>query len=408
MRSIRGSAVRDQDLGVRFCEESQNFTPDPQPLTLDPLAITQLSLTAFRNYNEATLALTAAPVVLTGPNGSGKTNALEALSLLVPGRGLRRAPLAEMQNWNLAAPWAVAAHLMTPLETLRLGTGRDPEAPEKERRVVHIDGKAAKSQQALVDHVTMAWITPDMDRLLADGPSVRRKLLDRLVYSFDPAHAGRVHRYEKALRERLHLLRDGVVDPAWFEALEDSMAQTGVAIAAARLQLLRQLQAAMLETASAFPQADITLRGFAEEALGHQPALLVEDKLRAALAGGRQEDAQSGTCAVGPHRSDLAVVHRARQCPADLCSTGEQKALVIAIMLAYVRVLMRARQVAPLFLLDDITAHLDDRRRAALFEEVLALNVQAWLTGTDDTQFKWLRPHAQFAAIDQGRLISRQ
>ncbi|MDD5585673.1 MAG: DNA replication/repair protein RecF [Alphaproteobacteria bacterium] len=366
------------------------------------LAITQLSLTAFRNYVDAHLVLEPIPVVLTGPNGSGKTNALEALSLFLPGRGLRRAPLADMQNRERTAPWAVSVELATPNGVLRLGTGRDPEAPEKDRRVVHIDGRAAKSQQALTEHVVMAWVTPDMDRLLAEGPSARRRLLDRLVCSFDPAHAGRVHRYEKALRERLRLLREGFADAAWLEGLENELAQTGTAIAAARLQLLRQLQAAMLETSGAFPQADIVLQGAAEEALGSQPALLVEEMLRKDYAANRREDAQSGTCATGPHRSDLAVTHRARQCPADLCSTGEQKALLIAIMLAYVRTLKQARQVAPLFLLDDITAHLDERRRAALFEEVLALGGQAWLTGTETDSFRFLRPHAQIFAVEKG------
>jgi DNA replication and repair protein RecF len=370
------------------------------------LSITQLSLTAFRNYDEARIVLDSSPVVLTGPNGSGKTNALEALSLLVPGRGLRRAPLSEMQNRNLEAPWAVAAELMTPSGTIRLGTGRDPDAPDAARRVVHIDGRAVKSQQALADHVVMAWVTPDMDRLLVEGPSARRRLLDRLVCSFDPAHAGRVHRYEKALRERLRLLREGFADAAWLEGLENEMAQTGTAIAAARLQLLRQLQVAMEQTASAFPQADITLQGVAEEALREQPALIVEDKLRRGFVAGRQEDAQSGTSALGPHRSDLAVTHRERQCPADLCSTGEQKALLIAIMLAYVRILKETRRVAPILLLDDITAHLDERRRGALFEEVLALGGQAWLTGTDSESFRPLLGSARHFRVEKGHIMS--
>jgi DNA replication and repair protein RecF len=381
--------------------------PNPGPRIPNPeaQAVTRLSLAAFRNYADLRLDLDSMPVVLTGPNGSGKTNVLEALSLLVPGRGLRRAPLMDMQNRCASEPWAVSVDLATPDDIFRIGTGRDPESPDDARRVVHIDGKAVKSQQALADRVVMAWITPDMDRLLADGPSARRKLLDRLVYSFDRAHAGRVHRYEKSLRERMALLREGLADPTWLEALEDTLAQTGVAIAAARLQLLRQLQAAIEETSGAFPQADITLRGFAEEALGAFPALIVEERLRNALAGARADDARSGTSSIGPHRSDLAVVHRARQCPADLCSTGEQKVLVIAIMLAYVRILIQARQIAPLFLLDDITAHLDDRRRHALFEEILALGVQAWMTGTEDSAFHPLKGRAQFFGVDNASLI---
>lgn len=366
------------------------------------LAVNQISLTHFRNYNEIRLELAGAPVVLTGPNGSGKTNLLEAISLLVPGRGLRRAHLGELQNQGVTSSWAIATELQTPAGILYIGTGRNPEEPEHDRRVVHIDGKHAKNQQALAQHVAMAWITPDMDRVLAEGTSARRKFLDRLVYSFDPAHAGRVHRYEKAMRERLHLLREGMADNAWLKALEDEMAQTGVAIAAARRQLLRQLQTAIEETTSVFPQADLALHGMAEEMLADQPALLVEDALRVAFARTRGDDAQSGTCSTGPHRSDLIVVHRAKQSPADLCSTGEQKALLIAIMLAYVRTLTRAREFVPLLLLDDIAAHLDNVRREALFEEIRALGVQAWLTGTDTDLFTTFLPYAQHFAVEQG------
>lgn len=381
-------------------------TPNPEPRIPATLAVARLTLTSFRNYDEATLILDRAPVVLTGPNGSGKTNALEAVSLLVPGRGLRHAAQKDMQNRNRDKPWAVAAEILKDGESLSIGTGRDPEAPEKDRRIVHIDGRPARSQQALADDVSMAWVTPEMDRLLAEGPSARRRLLDRLVCSFDPAHAGRVHRYEKALRERLRLLREGIAEPAWLDALENIMAQTGTAIAAARQHLLRQLQEAMLESSGAFPQAVIFLRGSAEEGLETHPALLVEETMRHALTRARRADANSGTCAIGPHRSDLAVEHRERQCPAHLCSTGEQKALMIAIMLAYVRVLGQARGVMPLFLLDDITAHLDDRRRAALFDEITTLGLQAWLTGTDREAFRPFLGIARHFEINNGRMVS--
>jgi DNA replication and repair protein RecF len=285
---------------------------------------------------------------------------------------------------------------------LRIGTGRDPEAVDTERRLVHIDGRNARSQNVLAEHIALACVTPDMDRVLAEGPSARRKLLDRLVYSFDPAHNGRVNRYEKAMRERMRLLREGIADAAWLNALEDEMAQTGVAIAAARRHMIRQLATAIAETASVFPRADLALKGMAEEALEDHPALLVEDMLRGALARTRGEDAQSGTCSAGPHRSDLIVIHRAKNCIADLCSTGEQKALLIAIMIAYLRALTRSRHFTPLFLMDDIAAHLDDIRRDALFEEIRALGVQAWLTGTDTAPFATLLPHAQHGVVDAG------
>jgi DNA replication and repair protein RecF len=206
------------------------------------------------------------------------------------------------------------------------------------------------------------------------------------------------------MRERLRLLREGPADTAWLNALEDEMAQTGVAIAAARKQMLLQLRTAIAETSSVFPRADLALKGIAEEALETQPALPVEDKLRAAFARTRGEDAQSGTCSVGAHRSDLLVRHRAKDCPADLCSTGEQKALLIAIMLAYLRTLTRSRSMAPLFLLDDIAAHLDDIRRDALFEEIRVLGVQAWLTGTDSEPFTALLPYAQHGIVHNGTI----
>jgi len=367
--------------------------------------LSQLTLTNFRNHRDLRLQLEAVPIVLTGMNGSGKTNLLEAVSLLVPGRGMCRASPAEWQNQQDPAPWAVVAEIEASSGSLKIGTGRDPDPQGSDRRLVHIDGSAVKSQQALAEHVAMAWITPDLDRVLVDGPSARRKLVDRMAYSFDPAHAGRVHRYEKALRERLRLLRDGIADAAWLSVLEDDMARTGVAIAAARRQLVRHLQTGIADTQSVFPQASLALQGLAEEALVDMPALLVEDKLRASLARLRSEDAQSGTCATGPHRSDLYVVHRAHNCPAELCSTGEQKALLVAIMLAYVRTLAAARKMKPLFLLDDITAHLDSVRREALFEEITELGVQAWLTGTDEHFFKPLLPHAQHYHVDHGVVI---
>lgn len=367
-----------------------------------PLFVTQLTLSNFRNYGELRLQLDPSPVILTGNNGSGKTNLLEAISLFVPGRGLCKAGVSEWQNNVNPSPWAVAAIFDAPEGELKIGTGRDPETPDSERRIVMIDGRAMRGQQQLADKVAMAWITPDLDRVLGDGPSARRKLLDRMAYSFDPAHAGRVHRYEKALRERMRLLRDGIADAVWLSSLEDEMARTGVAIAAARRQLLRQLQTAMTETQSAFPQALLSLQGLAEEALVDQPALAVEDKLRTALARTRGEDAQSGTTAVGPHRSDLIVVHRAHHAPAELCSTGEQKALLIAIMLSYVRILAGTRQMRPLLLLDDITAHLDGVRRQALFDELLSLGVQAWLTGTDIAHFAGLVSQAQHFSIEGG------
>ena len=369
-----------------------------------PLSVEKISLFYFRNYETLRLLVNETPVILTGTNGSGKTNLLEAISLLVPGRGLRKASLNDLQNRSGADPWGVAVELRTEFSQLRIGTGRDPQQDnEIDRRLVHIDGRNVRGQNALANHVAMAWITPEMDRILAEGASARRKLLDRLSYSFDPSHSGRISRYEKAMRERLRLLREGNADTFWLKSLEDEMAQSGVAIAATRRHMIRQLRTAIDKTGTAFPRADIYLKGFVEEALEDQPALLVEDTLRTALLRTRPDDTQSGTCSIGPHRSDLRVHHIAKNCPAELCSTGEQKALLIAIMIAYVRTLTISRKMTPLLLLDDIIAHLDDFRREALFEEIRDLGVQAWFTGTDQEPFKPLIPFAQHFIIDQGR-----
>lgn len=377
---------------------------DAKMRDVERVSVAQITLSSFRNYGGLRVLSKGAPVVLTGTNGSGKTNLLEALSLLVPGRGLRRSALSDFQNRMTSEPWAVAVDLRTDTGPLHIGTGRDTAAndSEGERRTVHIDGKPARGQNSLAERIAMAWITPDMDRLLSEGASARRKFLDRLVYSFDPAHGGRVLAYEKAMRERLRLLRERTTEAAWLSALENEMAQSAVAIAAARRHMVERLRVAIDEGGEAFPRADINVQGAAEDLLETNPALLVEDALRAAFLRARETDTQHGTCGTGAHRSDLRVVHRAKSCPAELCSTGEQKSLIIATMLAYVRLLMEQRHMTPLFLLDDIAAHLDDFRREALFDEVLNLNVQAWFTGTDVETFSFLAQDAQTLIVENG------
>ncbi|MDD4617412.1 MAG: DNA replication/repair protein RecF [Alphaproteobacteria bacterium] len=373
-------------------------TSEPHLLNHEALSVSQITLSNFRSYKNTRLHVQAAPVVLTGPNGSGKTNLLEAISLMVPGRGLRRSPLADLQNRAASEPWAISIELRTEAGPLRIGTGKDNAIndSEGERRLVYIDGKPVRSQTMLADHIAMAWITPDMDRLLAEGASLRRKFLDRLAYSFDPAHGMRVLTYEKAMRERLRLLREGTLDAAWLAALENEMAQSATAIAATRKHLVRRLRTGISEGGDAFPKAKIEVRGTAEDMLETIPALPVEDALRCAFAASRDQDAQHGNCSTGAHRSDLRVVHAAKDCPAELCSTGEQKALMIALMLAYVRLLSDQRHMIPLFLLDDIAAHLDTFRREALFDEVLSIGAQAWFTGTSAKMFSSIAHQAQF------------
>lgn len=370
----------------------------------------RLRLSDFRCYAEAELIADSRPVVLTGPNGAGKTNLLEAISFLAPGRGLRRARLAEVGRRgpaDTAADWAVAATAMTPGGARELGTGRDPDGDgsARERRLVKIDGALVRAQQGLGEILSVIWLTPQMDGLFRDGAAGRRRFLDRLVYGFDPAHAGRVSAYQKSLRERSRLLKEGRADNAWLSALEESMARHGIAIAAARRILVARLAEACAAGVGPFPVAGLGLAGEVEVSLDRQSALEAEDELRARLAAGRGRDADSGAAAHGPHRSDLAVKHLGRGLPAEDCSTGEQKALLISIVLAHARLLALDRGATPILLLDEIAAHLDDLRRTALFDEILALGAQAWLSGTDAAVFAPLGGAAQFVEVRDARLM---
>lgn len=368
------------------------------------VGVTRLALTDFRNYHEAKLTLGTESVVLTGPNGAGKTNLLEALSFLAPGRGLRGAKSTEIDRRpDLGdSGWAVAAVVATRNGAVRVGTGRDPTA--NERRVVRIDGEPVRGQAALGERLGVVWLTPSMDRLFLDGPSGRRRFLDRLVLGLDPAHASRVSAYEQALRERSHLLRDGPADPAWLAALEEVMAEQGVAVAAGRREIVQRLDRVCAEARGPFPRARLTLVGGVESWLEDVPALAAEARFAAALAANRQSDGQAGGAAIGPHRSDLAVSLAEKGIAAEFASTGEQKALLIAILLAHAALQQATRGEPPLLLLDEIAAHLDASRRAALFEALVRLDSQAWLTGTDAALFAPLRCDAQFLSVHDGTL----
>jgi len=389
-------------------EERRNAAAAGRVAAAPSLWLSRLALTAFRSYAVAELELTPQPVVLTGPNGAGKTNLLEALSLLSPGRGLRRARLGELGRLGDGAPWAVAATLETPGGRRQLGTGRDPEGRggEGERRVVRLDGRNEKSQAALADLLDVVWLTPQMDSLWRDGAGERRRFLDRLVYGFDPAHAGRVAAYETALRERLRLLVEGRRDAAWLTALEAEMAGRAVAIAAARRALVGQLAAASAAAVGPFPPTGLPLAGAVESWPERDSALAVEERLAALWHAGRGEDAAAGSTALGPHRSDLKASHLAKGLPAELCSTGEQKALLVAVVLAHARLVAALAGRTPLLLLDEVAAHLDAACRAALFEEILALGAQAWLTGTDAETFAGLEGQAQRFTVAAGTVRS--
>jgi DNA replication and repair protein RecF len=377
------------------------------------VGVTRLVLTDFRNYREARLTLGTASVVLTGPNGAGKTNLLEAVSFLAPGRGLRGAKLSEIdrrQRTECGGPsrgWAVAAVVATRRGTLRIGTGHDVGLqPTGERRIVRIDGEPARGQAMLGERLGVVWLTPSMDRLFLEGPSGRRRFLDRLVLGLDPAHASHVAAYEQALRERSRLLRDGPADSAWFAALEKVMAERGVAVAAARRDAVQQLDRVCAEAEGPFPRARLRLIGTVEDWLEAMPALAAETKLASALAANRQADAQAGGALIGPHRSDLAVALADKDIAAELASTGEQKALLISILLAHAGLQRAVRGEPPLLLLDEIAAHLDPSRRAALFDALLRLDSQTWLTGTDEALFAPLRCQAQFLSVRDGSLAA--
>ena len=348
------------------------------------------------------------PVVLTGANGAGKTNLLEAVSYLSPGRGLRGARLADVahvagSDAGPAEAWSVAATLSADDGETALGSGwRAPAEPgEAERRVVRIDGATASGPAALAEHVAMVWLTPSMDRLFSGPPAERRRFLDRLVFAIDTGHAARVQRYDRARRHRARLLRTGTRDDAWLGALERNMAENAAAIGAARLDLAMRLEQFLPEGQATFPRIALRVEGLVEGWLGSQPALAVEERLREHLAETRLAEAEGGTVD-GPQRSDLIVTDSERGMAAEQCSTGEQKAMLIALVTAHARLVASQRRCAPVLLFDEIAAHLDESRRRALFEIILDVGAQAWLTGTDASVFRPLTEHAQFFTVRPG------
>jgi DNA replication and repair protein RecF len=372
------------------------------PRPASRLAVRRLALTDFRGYANLRLETDPRPVVLAGPNGAGKTTLLEAISFLAPGRGLRRARLAEVDRTG-AGPWSVVARLEAPGGAVEIRTAH-ARAGERERRSVAIDGSDAGTHGALAATVAVVWLTPAMDRLFQEGAGERRRFLDRLVLSSDPAHGAQLARYAHVLRQRAQLLRAGRFDPAWLGGLERQAAAAGVAIAAARRQTVRALSAARIEPPEGFPTAELALAGQIEDWLAELPALEVEERFAAALAACRRQDAESGSTAVGPHRSDLVVHERASGRPAGACSTGQQKALLVSLVLAEARLCAALGERQPILLLDEVAAHLDALRRGALFEAVAALGAQAWLTGTDAATFAALGARAQFFLVQNATL----
>jgi DNA replication and repair protein RecF len=351
------------------------------------MALNRLALTDFRNHRDALIAPGPGLVVLTGENGAGKTNLLEAVSLLSPGRGLRGATLSEMARTGGPGGFAVAARL----DGAEVGTGTSPALPE--RRQVRINGAPA-SATSLSEWLSVLWLTPAMDRLFQEGASGRRRFLDRLVLALEPGHAVHAARYEAAMRARNKLLAEpGVRDEAWLSALEARMAEHGAALVEARSAAVALLSDSLASAPEGpFARAGLALEGGAED-------------LAAELARGRARDAAAGRTLAGPHRTDLVVTHLGKSWPAGLCSTGEQKALLLAIILAHADLVAERAGRRPILLLDEVAAHLDPGRRAALFERLEAGGGQVWMTGTEPALFDSVSSRATLLAVEEGRIV---
>ena len=370
----------------------------------------ELSLQNFRNYDTARLTgLKAGFVVLVGPNGAGKTNILEAVSLLSPGRGLRSSKISDIQNMGRKAPWAVAGKVITDFGEVKIGTGRVSGGAAADKRKISIQGESS-TQSDLGEYISALWLTPQMDGLFTDSTGERRRFFDRLAASHDPAHTGRIKRYENAMYQRSKLLKDDRrrPDPKWLSGLEAQMAEAGIAIAASRLDYLSRLTHAIdhntLESEAYFPKARLTIKGMIEDQLKSNSAVEAEETFKNALEKARELDAVSGGASLGTHRSDFHAVFHDKDMDAAQSSTGEQKALLIGIVLAHSWLVAGERGAPPVLLLDEVSAHLDERRRSALYELLETLGGQIWLTGTEKSLFEEIKDKSSAFLIENGKV----
>jgi DNA replication and repair protein RecF len=367
-------------------------------------ALARLSLRDFRSYADLDLAALGPIVALTGENGAGKTNVLEAISLLAPGRGLRRAEFADMARAGAGGGFAVSATLS---DETQIGLGlSEPDETGRRARIQRINGAPSPTLAAASEHARVVWLTPEQDGLFRGSAGERRRFLDRLVLAIDASHAARVAALERALRDRNRILEERPQDGAWLDAVEKQAAETGVAVAAARAETVTRLNALIAETrdeASAFPYAALSIEGEIDALVASLPALDAEDAFRAALKEARWRDKAAGRALVGPQASDLRARHGPKDMPAELGSTGEQKALLVGLVLAHARLVRAMSGIAPIVLLDEIAAHFDPRRRAALYDALGDLGAQVWMTGADEALFGTLPGSAARILVTPGR-----
>jgi DNA replication and repair protein RecF len=375
-----------------------------------PSLVRRLTLSNFRNYRAVILEAGSRPIVLCGPNGAGKTNLIEAISFLAPGRGLRRATLEEVACNEGDGSWAVSAEVEGALGLATLGTGieRTAEDGATAQRKYRIDREPVGTAAAFSDHVRIIWMVPAMDSLFTGAPAERRRFLDRLATAIDSEHSSRVNAFERALRSRNRLLEDPRPDAHWLDAVEHETAELAVAVASLRAETVGRLRAALSARAqSAFPPADIALDGWMESLLPGEPAVVVEERYREKLRENRGRDAAAGRTLDGPHLTDLAVVYAQKGITAADASTGEQKALLIGLVLAHARLIAEMTGSAPILLLDEVVAHLDPSRRMALHGELAQLGAQVWMTGADPALFAEIKGHATLVEVQSGHLQVR-
>jgi DNA replication and repair protein RecF len=369
--------------------------------------VRRLTLSNFRNYRAASLEADDRPIVLCGPNGAGKTNLIEAISLLAPGRGLRRATLEEAAFQEGDGSWAVAAEVEGALGLATLGTGIEPAQDDglAAQRKCRIDREPVGSATAFADHLRVVWLVPAMDSLFVGAPSERRRFLDRLALAVDAQHASRVNALERALRSRNRLLAEPRPDSHWLDAVEHETAELAVAVAAVRAEAVSRMERVLASRReSDFPPAELALDGWMEKLLPAHPALDIEERYRTVLRENRARDAAAGRTLDGPHVTDLSVVYMRKNIAASAASTGEQKALLIGLVLAHARLITEMTASTPVLLLDEVVAHLDPGRRAALHAELAQLGAQVWMTGADPAAFAEVADRAAMIEIRSGRL----